>query len=101
MLQIKVTQPDGRPLAKSGDRVRIGVTYFTDKETGVSTPIRPPNSPSSNLMEFISPFPDGNVIFMPEMFLSVPRDGIIKLELDIPVNVATGHIDVSLNCFII
>ncbi|XP_060591789.1 CD109 antigen-like isoform X2 [Ruditapes philippinarum] len=93
---IKITQPDGRPLTQSGDRVRIGVTYFTDKETGVSAPVRPPNSPSSNLMEFLSPFPDGNVIFMPEMFLSVPRDGIIKLELDIPVNVATGHIDVKL-----
>ncbi|XP_045204827.2 CD109 antigen-like [Mercenaria mercenaria] len=93
---VKVTQPDGRPLVTSGDRVRISVTYFTDKQTAVAPPFRPPNSPSSNLMEFISPFPDGDVIFMPEMFLSVPRDGMIKLELDIPLNVATGHIDVRL-----
>ncbi|KAL4230201.1 Ovostatin-like [Mactra antiquata] len=94
---MKVTQPDGRPLTSYGERVKIGVTYLTDKKTtNLASVYQVPQSPSSNLMKFLSPFPGGDVIFMPDMYLPIPGSGMIKLDLEVPDNVATGHIDVQL-----
>ena len=55
----------------------------------------PPSVATSALMTFLSPFPEGKVVFQPDIYLPVPRNGMIKLTLDIPQEAATGRIDVS------
>lgn len=94
-IQLKVYHPDGRPVAGTGDRVKIGLTYYTDKPTNTRSYYLPPSIATSALMTFQSPFPGGKVIFQPDMILSVPSNGMIKLTLDIPREAATGRIDVS------
>ena len=95
ILKVKVSHPDGRPVTQTGERLKISVTLFTDKKVTVPTQFLPPYSPSSNLMTFMSPFPDGSVVFMPDSYMAVPRDGIVKIELDIPEGVITGNMKVS------
>ena len=87
--------PDGRPVAGTGDRVKIGLTYYTDKPTSTRSYYLPPSIATSALMTFLSPFAGGKVIFQPDMILSVPKNGMVKLSLDIPREAATGRIDVS------
>lgn len=90
-----MSHPDGRPITATGERVKIGLTYYTDKPSQVKSYYMPPSVATSALMTFLSPFPEGKVVFQPDIYLPVPRNGMIKLTLDIPREAATGRIDVS------
>ncbi|WAQ99426.1 CD109-like protein, partial [Mya arenaria] len=90
---VKVSLPDGRPLAVSGERLRVTVTYFTYNASSSYRRTVAPKTPTSQLMTFLSPYPGGQVIFMPEQFLTVPGNGVVKINLNIPSDVASGHIE--------
>ena len=80
-----------------GERLRVSVTFNTYNSTrgGISTRSRPPGTHLSPLMTFLSPFADGEVIFMPDMFLGVSGEGVVKIDLNIPDDVVSGFIEVT------
>lgn len=92
---VKVSYPDGRPGVSTGDRLKVSTTYFTDKKTNVAPQMRPPQSPTANLMTFVSPFDGGDVLFLPDSYLPISTEGVVKLTLDIPEKVATASIEVQ------
>ena len=94
--QLRVSHLDDRPMTSVGERVKIGLTYFTEKPTNLRSYYTPPSVATNVLLKFLAPFPDGKVIFQPDLLLPVPNTGIIKLTLDIPSEAATGRIDVSI-----
>ncbi|XP_052281094.1 uncharacterized protein LOC127878608 [Dreissena polymorpha] len=90
-----IRQPDGRPLVSNGERVKVSATFFTFNDSTPQRMFRPPNSPSANLMTFVSPFRNGRVILAPDTYIAVPSNGVMKIDFEIPENALSGHIEVS------
>ena len=66
------------------------MTYYTDKpKTGTI-----PNTVEILDYEAVSPFLEGETIMMDEQFYPIGADGMVKFELNIPQEAATGTIKV-------
>ncbi|KAL3843233.1 hypothetical protein ACJMK2_021177 [Sinanodonta woodiana] len=83
---VKVTEQDGRPLVNPTESLKINITYFTKKAIADSSAVNITDP------EFISPFPLGEVVFVPSKLYTLSPDGFVTFDLDIPEYVFTASI---------
>jgi len=92
MLQLRVTQQDGRPPALPAGNIKITTTFFTDKP--LQGPL--PNG-SVSLMNFdvVSPFILGDTIMKDTQTYPLVENGTVQFDIKIPDNTATFSIKVT------